>query len=146
MDVLNYQDGGHNLFTYNHHNNNSNTTKRPHSLHLPYNLNFDGHHDFEYIVPQNATQSSPHYLDRYSTPLGSSQLPGKSLSTDYNYRYVLCCDIFLEGPSEINSSFGLRSRLYPHPPLDNYVSGLSISLLAWRSAEYNRLPFFKAFV
>ena len=95
MDVLNYQDSGYNLFTYNH--NNSNKTKRPHSLHSPYHLNFDGHHDFEYIVPQTTTTSTqqalapPHYMDRYTKPLGSSsQLPmtGKSFSTDYNYRWV----------------------------------------------------------
>ena len=97
MDILNYQDSGYNLFTYNNTNTkNTSTNKRPHSLHSPYHLNFDSHHDFEYIVPQTTTTSStpqqpvvpPHYMDRYTKPLGSlTQLPmGKSFSNDYNSR------------------------------------------------------------
>ena len=50
------------------------------------------------------------------------------------------------GPSAFNSPFGHRSRSHNICPLDNHLSGLSISLSSLVFSWVYRLPFFKSLV
>ena len=50
------------------------------------------------------------------------------------------------GPSAFNSPFGHRSRSHNICPLDNHLSGLSISLSSLVLSWVYRLPFFKSLV
>ena len=50
------------------------------------------------------------------------------------------------GPSAFNSPFGHRSRSHNICPLDNHLSGLSISLSSLILSWVYRLPFFKSLV
>ena len=52
----------------------------------------------------------------------------------------------VRGPSAFNSPFGHRSRSHNICPLDNHLSGLSISLSSLVLSWVYRLPFFKSLV
>ena len=58
------------------------------------------------------------------------------------YRWGSC----VGGPSAFNSPFGHRSRSHNICPLDNHLSGLSISLSSLVLSWVYRLPFFKSLV
>ena len=52
----------------------------------------------------------------------------------------------VRGPSAFNSPFGHRSRSHNICPLDNHLSGISISLSSLVLSWIYRLPFFKSLV
>ena len=56
------------------------------------------------------------------------------------YQFGSC----VRGPSAFNSPFGHRSRSHNICPLDNHLSGLSISLSSLVLSWVYRLPFFKS--